>query len=122
MSLEGWVPQIGAFLSLEEVIEHAFDYRGNTTVVKRDGTEVVGYVFNRDRGAPEPFIQVFDEAGDGPFRIAYADIATIRFTGRDTAAGNSWKAWMERREKGPAGPSAAIDAGERAEPPHPHGG
>ena len=122
MSLEGWVPQIGEFLSLEDVIEHAFDYRGNTTVVKRDGTEVVGYVFNRDRGAPDPFIQVFDEDGNGPHRIAYADIATIRFTGRDAAAGNSWKAWVERRRKGKAEPSGGIDAGERAEPPHPHGG
>ena len=122
MSLEGWVPQIGAFLSLEEVVEHAFDYRGYTTVVRRDGVEIVGYVFNRDRDAPEPFIQVFDENGDGPYRIAYADIATIRFTGRDAAAGNSWKAWIERRQQDRAEPSAAIDAGERAELPHPHGG
>ena len=122
MSLEGWVPQIGAFLSLEEVVEHAFDYRGYTTIVKRDGTEVVGYVFNRDSGAPEPFIQLFDEHGDGPHRIPYADIVTIRFTGRDAAAGNSWKAWIERRQKEKAEPSAAIDGGERAEPPHPHRG
>jgi hypothetical protein len=122
VSLEGWVPEIGEFLSLEEVIEHAFDYRGNTTVVKQDGTEIVGYVFNRDRGAPDPFIQLFDEDGDGPHRILYADIVTIRFTGRDAAAGNSWKAWIERRQKDKAEPSVGSDAGERAEPPHPHGG
>ena len=45
MTLEGWVPQIGEYLTLAEVIDFAFDYRGNTTLVKTDGTEVVGYVF-----------------------------------------------------------------------------
>ena len=49
MTLEGWVPQIGEHLTLDEVVEFAFDYRGNTTIVKTDGAEVVGYVFNRNR-------------------------------------------------------------------------
>ena len=99
MTLQGWVPEIGEFLTLAEVIDLAFDYRGNTTVVRADGTEIEGYVFNRDREAPEPFIQIFDAAGNGPIRIAYSEIGTIRFTGRDMAAGNSWQAWLERRER-----------------------
>jgi len=99
MSLEGWVPQINEQLTLAEVIDFAFDYRGNTTIVKTDGTEVVGYLFNRNRAAAEPFVQYFDDQGDGPFALRYAEIATIKFTGKDTAAGNSWKAWVERREK-----------------------
>jgi len=99
MTLEGWVPEIGASLTLAEVIDRAFDYRGNTTIVKRDGTEVVGYLFNRNRLVPEPFVQFFDEKGDGPFTVLYADIANITFTGKDTAAGNSWKAWVERKER-----------------------
>ena len=37
--------------------------------------------------------------GGGPFTLPYAEIATINFTGKDTAAGNSWKAWVERRER-----------------------
>lgn len=98
MSLQDWVPEVGEYLSLAEVIEFAFDYRGNTTIVRRDGTEIVGYVFNRNAAAPEPYVQVFDEAGEGPFRIPYADIVNIKFTGRDMAAGGSWKAWLERRE------------------------
>jgi len=99
MTLQGWVPEIGEFLTLAEVIDLAFDYRGNTTVVKADGTEIEGYVFNRDREAPEPFIQIFDAAGNGPMRIPYSEIRNIRFTGRDMAAGNSWQAWLERRER-----------------------
>ena len=39
MTLEGWVPQINDYMSLQEVVEFAFDYRGNTTIVKTDGTE-----------------------------------------------------------------------------------
>ena len=99
MTLEGWVPQIGEYLTLAEVIDFAFDYRGNTTIVKTDGTEVVGYLFNRNTLVPQPFIQFFDEKGDGPFTVPYSEIANIKFTGKDTAAGNSWKAWVERKER-----------------------
>lgn len=99
MTLEGWDPQIGEHLTLAQVVELAFDYRGNTTVVKVDGTELEGYLFNRNADVPEPFLQMFDRAGDGPFTIRYAEIRTIRFSGKDTAAGNSWEAWRERREK-----------------------
>ena len=66
MTLEGWVPQIGEYLTLAEVIDLAFDYRGNVTVAKVDGAEVEGYIFNRNADVPEPFIQMFDLAGNGP--------------------------------------------------------
>jgi hypothetical protein len=106
VSFEDWVPEIGEDLTLAQVVEHAFDYWGNVTVVKSDGSEIVGYVFNRNRDLPEPFIQLFDEAGNGPFKIRYAEIATIKFTGKDTAAGKSWAAWVQRREKEKAEPAA----------------
>lgn len=105
MSLQGWVPDIGPYLTLEEVIEHAFDYRGNVTVVRRDGSELVGYLFNRDSSASEPFVQLIDEDGNGPLRVRYAEIASVRFTGKDTAEGNSWKAWIERKEREKAQPA-----------------
>ncbi len=93
-SLEGW--SSGPDVTLAEVIDRAFDYRGNVTVERRDGTEVLGYLFNRDARARPPFVQMFDAAGDGPITIAYADIRAVRFTGKDTAAGNSYAAWRER--------------------------
>jgi hypothetical protein len=98
-SLEGWAPEPGEGLSLGRIIDLAFDYRGNTTVVKTDGTEVEGYVFNRDADARVPFIQMFDAAGAGPFVIPYAEIRTIRFTGKDTAGGGSYAAWLRRKER-----------------------
>jgi len=97
-TLEGWAPEIGRGITLEEVIDRAFDYRGNITVVKADGTELEGYLFNRERDAAEPFVQMFDRAGDGPYDVRYADIRSIRFTGRDTAAGTSYAAWLRAKE------------------------
>jgi len=117
MSLEGYVPQIGPYLTLAEVIDFAFDYRGNTTIVKTDGTEVVGYLFNRNNRVPEPFIQFFDEQGDGPFTVPYSEIANIKFTGKDMAAGNSWKAWVERRDRERA-QAAGVSRGDPDPDPH----
>ena len=94
-SLEGWVPSPDVPLS--EVIEHAFDYRGNVTIERHHDDPIMGYLFNRDGAASTPFVQLFDAAGEGPITIPYAAIRTIRFTGKDTAAGNSYTAWLERR-------------------------
>jgi hypothetical protein len=105
-SREGWIPTIGPDLPLSRVIDLAFDYRGNTTVVKRDGSAIEGYVFNRNAEVAEPFLEMFDAQGNGPFAIPYADVETIHFTGKDPAAGNSYAAWLRRKAeaKRPAGP------------------
>jgi hypothetical protein len=97
-SLEGWAPEPDAELPLARLVDLAFDYRGNTTVVKRDGTELHGYVFNRDTDAPVPYLEMFDAEGGGPYRVIYADVRTIHFTGKDTAAGKSYAAWLARRQ------------------------
>ncbi len=97
-TLEGWAPEIGPGVTLDEVIERAFDYRGNVTVVKTDGSALEGYLFNRTRDVPAPFVQMFDRAGAGPIEICYSEIRTIRFTGKDTAAGTSYAAWLRAKE------------------------
>ena len=98
-TLEGWAPEPGPELPLARIIDLAFDYRGNTTVVLMDGTELPGYLFNRDADTREPYVQIFGADGAGPVTIAYSRIRTIRFTGRDTAAGNSYAAWRRRKEE-----------------------
>jgi hypothetical protein len=107
VTLEGWMPEVGPGLSLEDVIDKAFDYRGNVTVVGTDGSETEGYLFNRNADAPVPFVQLFDVNGGGPYTISYREIRTIRFTGRDTASGNSYAAWLRAKE--------AARAADRAE-------
>jgi hypothetical protein len=98
-SLEGWAPDIGGEVPLAEVVDLAFDYRGDVTIVRTDGTEVVGYVSNRDAEAREPFVQVLQATGREPVTIPYASIRAIRFTGRDAAAGRAFTppAWLEAR-------------------------
>ena len=105
-TLEGWDPGPIESATLAEVVERAFDYRGDVTIVCRDGAELVGYLFNRNADNPRPFVQVFAAAGGDPVSIPYADICSIRFTGRDTAAGNSYAAWLRSREAAKAAGSA----------------
>jgi hypothetical protein len=85
---------------LAEIIDMAFDYRGDVTVVLADGSERVGYLANRHREAARPFVQLLEATATGPISVEYAHIRTIRFTGKDTAAGRSYAAWRERRANG----------------------
>jgi hypothetical protein len=106
-SLEGWDPGVVDGPDLAFVVERAFDYRGDVTVVQRDGRELVGYLFNRDLDAPVPFVQLFARDGGDAVTLPYAAIASIRFTGRDTAAGNSYAAWLRSREAAKASKPAS---------------
>jgi hypothetical protein len=113
-SLEGWAPEPSEEQPLSGIVDLAFDYRGNVTLVMRDGTERVAFVSNRDPRAA--VLQAFDGEGNGPIAIPYAELRTIRFSGRDTAAGTSWKAWVERREaakRAGAAPASDTDPDRR---------
>jgi hypothetical protein len=42
--------------------------------------------------------------------ISYVDVAALSFSGRDSAAGKSWEAWVRKYwEKKAAGETAAIE-------------
>jgi hypothetical protein len=97
-SLEGWAPGPGDAATLAEIVERAFDYRGDVTVTLDDGRGLEGYLFNRNRDVVEPFVQMFLRGEPDPVTVPYARIREIRFTGKDTAAGNSYAAWRERRQ------------------------
>lgn len=77
---------------LREALEKAFDYRGDVTIVRKDGTQVEGYIFDRN----ESRVRLFPKNDGAKLSIAYADIAGITLTGRDTAAGKSWEAWVKK--------------------------
>jgi len=104
-SLEGWAPDIHDAATLAEVVDRAFDYRGDVTVLLDDGRELNGYLFNRNPDAAEPFVQMFEREGSGASSIPYARIRAIRFTGKDTAAGNSYAAWLRSKEAAKAASS-----------------
>ncbi|MFQ5846326.1 MAG: hypothetical protein ACE5IQ_01490 [Candidatus Methylomirabilales bacterium] len=83
---------------LYEVIEAAFDYRGDVTLELRDRSRIEGYVSNRNTEGTEPYIHLFPKDQPGTITIPYADIMAIEFSGEDTAFGKSWDAWMTKSE------------------------
>ena len=98
-SLQGLCPEIRNAAELAEAIEGAFSYRGDVTLRLRGGEELVGYVFNRRRQAEPPFVEVYPAVDDAaPRRVSFADIEGLEFTGRDTADGRSWEAWVAKNE------------------------
>ena len=49
--IEGWVPELASEADLRDALEKAFDYRGDVTITRKDGTRVEGYIFDRRNGA-----------------------------------------------------------------------
>jgi len=96
--LEGWVPELASEEDLRQALEKAFDYRGDVTITRKDGSKVEGYIFDRRYGATlkDSLVRLYLKDGKEKISIAYADIAALVFTGRDTAAGKSWEAWMKK--------------------------
>jgi hypothetical protein len=96
--LEGWVPQLAGDAEVREALEKAFDYRGDITITRKDSTQVQGYLFDRRTGSTlsESFVRIIPTNSSGRMSIAYSDIAAIAFTGRDTAAGKTFEAWVKK--------------------------
>lgn len=105
-NLEGWIPQLAGDEEVRQALEKAFDYRGDITITLKNGKKIEGYIFDRRTGKTlaDSAVRLYPKAGDEKLTISYADIAALAFTGKDTAAGKSWEAWMQRyREKKAAG-------------------
>jgi adenosylhomocysteine nucleosidase len=77
---------------LLELVERAFDYRGYVTVRRRDGSELVGYLY--DRGPSH--VDLLDETATRRTRLARDEIADIRFTGDDPVR-RSQEIWERRK-------------------------
>ena len=80
-----------------DAIDKAFDYRGDVTLTLLHGT-VEGYLANRDPHAAPPRVELYVKGSETPQIIPYADISAIAFTGKDTADGKSWAAWVNKKE------------------------
>jgi hypothetical protein len=96
--LEGWVPTLASEAEIREALEKAFDYRGDITVTLKDGRKVEGYLFDRRTGSSleTSFIRIIPTNDRTKLNVAYADVAALAFTGRDTAAGRSFEAWVKK--------------------------
>jgi hypothetical protein len=97
-SVQGWVPQLATEEELRIALEKAFDYRGDITVTLKNGSKIEGYVFDRVTGPTleTSFARILFKDSNQREKITYADITALAFTGRDTAAGKSWEAWVRK--------------------------
>jgi hypothetical protein len=96
--LEGWIPQLATEEEIRVALEKAFDYRGDVTITRKDGSKIEGYLFDRRTGATlkDSVVRLYPKNANEKVSISYAEIAALAFTGRDTAAGKSWEAWMKK--------------------------
>ncbi len=104
--LEGWIPSLASDEEIRAALEKAFDYRGDVTITRKDGSTIEGYLFDRRNAGTlkDSIVRLYPKNSSQKLSISYADIAALAFTGRDTAAGKSWEAWMKKyAEKKAAG-------------------
>lgn len=96
--LEGWVPELATDEEIRSAFEKAFDFRGDVTITRKDGTKIEGYIFDRRTSSSlaGSVVRLFPKDSDQKVTVAYSDIAALAFTGRDTAAGKSYEAWVRK--------------------------
>ena len=104
--LEGWIPELASEEETRQALEKAFDYRGDVTITRKDGSKVEGYIFDRRTGKTltDSIVRLYPKDSGEKLALPYSDIAALAFTGRDTAAGKSFETWVKKyAEKKAAG-------------------
>src|SRR5215472_6772265 len=96
--LEGWIPQLASEDDIRQALEKAFDYRGDVTITRKDGSKLEGYVFDRRTGTSltNSFVRLILTSAREKLSIPYSDIAALKFSDRDPAAGKSFEAWVRK--------------------------
>ena len=95
------------------VFGQVLDYRGDVTLRLEDGSSVTGYVFSIEAQAGEPHVKMMNAASAGErMRVPLERITGVEFSGRDTADGRSWEAWVRRHEEKKRLLAQGIDIGE----------
>ncbi len=99
-NLEGWIPALATEAEVQDALEKAFDYRGDVTLTLKSGESVEGYVYDRRQGKTldDSLVRVMPSKGENKTRrsIPYSEIAALNFSGRDTAAGRTFDAWVKK--------------------------
>ncbi len=110
--LQGWVPTLANEQEIRQALEKAFDYRGDVTITRKDGTTLEGYVYDRREGKTlgSSLVRILPADGTPRQSIPFSEIASLVFSERDPAAGRSWEAWVRKYwEKKTAGEQPAVE-------------
>ena len=99
-NLEGWIPALATETETRDALEKAFDYRGDVTLTLRSGEVIEGYIYDRRAGRTltDSLVRVMPSKGEDRSRrsVPYGEIAAVNFSGRDTAAGRTFDAWVKK--------------------------
>jgi hypothetical protein len=97
-NLEGWIPELASDEEVRAALEKAFDYRGDVTITLKSGTKVEGYIFDRKTGSSlaDSVVRLYPKDANEKVTVPYGEIAALAFSGRDTAAGKSFDAWVRK--------------------------
>ncbi len=98
-NLEGYVPSLASPDEIRDAFDKAFDYRGDLTITLKTGDSVEGYVFDRraeSADLSQCVVRMFPKNSAEKMSIRYSDIAALSFTGKDSAAGKSFEAWVKK--------------------------
>jgi len=96
--LEGWIPELASEEDVRQALEKAFDYRGDVTITRKDGATIEGYIFDRRSGRTlaDSSVRVIPANKREKLSIPYSEIAALKFSDRDPAAGKSFEAWVRK--------------------------
>ncbi len=105
-NLEGWIPELASEAEVREALEKAFDYRGDVTITRKDGSAIEGYLYDRRTGSSlaDSVVRIIPTPPKGAppstsverVNVPYGDVAALKFSGRDTAAGKTFEAWVKK--------------------------
>ncbi len=84
---------------LAAAVDQAFDYRGDVTIELKSGESIVGYVYSRTTNDSGAFLELFPTDQPGQITIQISEIAAIIFSGKDTALGQSWESWIQKKKE-----------------------
>ena len=111
-TLQGWSTLLATDAARTDVLEKAFDFRGDVTLALSDGPSITGYIFDRViAGSPrESFVRIMLPDTGEKVKLSFDRIAGVEF-GKDTAAGKSFETWIKKYiEKKRAGEKASIES------------
>ena len=84
---------------LRDLVDRAFDYRGDVTIELQSGEILEGYVYDRNDESPSPSLKLFLKDQPDSRKVSYEDVVSIFFSGEDTAFGKSWEDWVNKSQK-----------------------
>ncbi|TFE71131.1 hypothetical protein [Methylacidiphilum caldifontis] len=98
-SLTGESFVFGDDVQKRELLEAAFDYRGDVTLELASGEKLEGYLFNRQLDRTPYFVEMFVAGEATPRCIPVDQIIALHFSGKDAADGKSYEAWKSKKLK-----------------------